>query len=694
MKTLDDEAFLRVVGEGARRIAAPDTGDALLQLVLTEYEHGARFALPTPEVPTRPRGNRFLLGVLAAAVVIVAVYTVARPREGTASSANGALRFSVPYARQGEEVRISYTPSGRLAAHDSVLLRARFRDPGDESYGRVARPYTVAAILRQNRSGEFEGRFRFPDSVVYGEFSVEDAAATVVDQPPKRYWELLASPATGARKPSFDALMQQASTNLGASWERSFDAVKEAVRRYPDRLQGWQSRLFYEQYLLGARAADSLQALHLPHLRQFDARLRAKQDVDAEQMNEMLFYARALDDSAIATYWSDRLVREWPATPAGVQARLLAVLRTRADTTNLHRLAEYERLYLSVAYDPRAVTRQGFSLVRLGLDAALDAKDSARTLLWAARYLAATGKWSDSAYVATRLVELPTLRTSQLDGLRHFIRTAVTANLSERPLWATTAQWRAHLERGSASLYASVGRALVEMGHPRAGADSLERAALLTWSTPFFRDAAAAWWQAGDSARAAHDLARIAVDPSSTSAAADSLASTAGRPALWSQWLHDARREMRSVLLAEGTRRPVRGAPRVTSLDGREVTLGSLTSGRPAVVTFWSRNCGPSLQELPAVEKLWAELRARGIPFVAITDEPPSRDLRAFLTDKKLTFPVFLDTRREATNGFENFGTPSYFILDGSGTIRFDQRELTTVVRNASLLVAESHSTS
>src|SRR4029078_10558466 len=104
----------------------------------------------------------------------------------------GALRFSVPYARQGEEVGVTYDPSARVAAQDSVLLRVRFRDPQDEAYGRVSRPYTVAAVLRKTRSGQFDGHFRFPDSVVYGQFVVEDAAASIVDRPPTQYWELLA----------------------------------------------------------------------------------------------------------------------------------------------------------------------------------------------------------------------------------------------------------------------------------------------------------------------------------------------------------------------------------------------------------------------------------------------------------------------------------------------------------------------
>jgi peroxiredoxin len=257
----------------------------------------------------------------------------------------------------------------------------------------------------------------------------------------------------------------------------------------------------------------------------------------------------------------------------------------------------------------------------------------------------------------------------------------------------TLAEWRSELERRRASLYAAIGQALVAAGHPAAGADSLERAALATWSVPLFRDAAAAWLKAGDSARAHVQLARIAVDPSMSDAARDSLARAAGQPSEWTAWTTAAREQMRGILLREGTRQTVRGSPRLATLDGRDVKLETLTRGRPTVVTFWSRYCGPSLMELPQVERLWRELNARGIGFIAITDEAPSKELRAFLAEKKLTFPVYLDTRRQATNGFNNFGTPSYYVLDAQGVVRFDQREIETLVRNASLLQPDTHST-
>jgi peroxiredoxin len=687
-------AFLRRVGEAASEMRAPVASRTLLDRVLTQRARGVTFELPLDHHPAAPRRSAVAIAALAAAASVIAAVVVTSPREGTASATGGELRFSVPFVHPGERVTVSYRPAAELAGRDSLVLRGRFRGEADEAYGQVARSNEAVAVLEPSGTGTFVGSFAFPESAVHGMFVVESSDAYVVDHHGKKLWELLATThSSRERVPSFEALHQRSEAYLGRSWDEAFAATKEGVRRYPDRAESWQSLLFYEKSLLGERAEDSLRRVHLPRLREFDVRLRREAKPSAEEMNAMLFYALSLKDSVVGTYWSDRLIREQPTSPVGMQARLTRVWPTvMADTVSRRKLAEFEKLYTSAAHDPTAFQRQGFAVVRLGLDIALDAKDSALAVRWAGRYLAAQGSWGDSAYVSTRLVELPQLRQSQLDRLRYFARTAVAARLAARPLDFTLPQWRSQLERRRATLYAAIGKALVAAGQPAAGADTLERAALASWSIPLFRDAAAAWLRAGDSVRARQQMARMAVDPSMTDATRDSLAVAAGRPSAWADWTAAAREQMRAVLLHEGTRKVVRGAPRLVSLDGGQVKLASLTRGRPTVVTFWSRYCGPSLEELPAVEKVWRELDARGIGMVAITDEMPSKELRAFLEEQKLTFPVYLDTRRDATNGFDNFGTPNYYILDADGVVRFDQRELQTVVRNASLLLPEPHS--
>jgi peroxiredoxin len=69
-------------------------------------------------------------------------------------------------------------------------------------------------------------------------------------------------------------------------------------------------------------------------------------------------------------------------------------------------------------------------------------------------------------------------------------------------------------------------------------------------------------------------------------------------------------------------------------------------------------------------------LRQQGVAIVTITDERVSDDLQRFLAERKLTFSVYADPWREASRAFSQWGTPSYFVLDADGRVRFEYREL------------------
>src|SRR5207247_5897523 len=86
-----------------------------------------------------------------------------------------------------------------------------------------------------------------------------------------------------------------------------------------------------------------------------------------------------------------------------------------------------------------------------------------------------------------------------------------------------------------------------------------------------------------------------------------------------------------------------RGLPpdaRLERAGGSAVGLDTLTRDRVTFVAFWSRHCGPSLEELPALERLTGRLRKQGVAIVTITDERVSDDLQRFLADQELTFPL------------------------------------------------------
>ncbi|MEO8563804.1 MAG: hypothetical protein ABI601_17125, partial [bacterium] len=304
-----DVEFMRGASAVARALAAPPVSEALLERVLARRANGAEhlIGILSETQVTRRRPTSVLGVAVALAVAAVVALFVAVPREGEAGAADGRLELSVPFAITNEVVRVTYTPSTELARHDSLVLRGQLRSVTDAPYGRVAEPYRRMAILRRDPSGRFVGSFRYPESIVHAALVVEDADASIVDDHGKKRWELLLSDSATRRVPSFDALAQRSSAHMGRSWEVAFEATKEAVRRYPDRWEGWTTLLFFQQNLLGERATDSLRRIHLPRLHAIDARLREAKDLPATKMNSLYFYAMALKDSATAEYWRRRL---------------------------------------------------------------------------------------------------------------------------------------------------------------------------------------------------------------------------------------------------------------------------------------------------------------------------------------------------------------------------------------------------
>lgn len=104
---------------------------------------------------------------------------------------------------------------------------------------------------------------------------------------------------------------------------------------------------------------------------------------------------------------------------------------------------------------------------------------------------------------------------------------------------------------------------------------------------------------------------------------------------------------------------PVRGAP-----------LPDL-HGRAHLVLFWATWCQPCKKAVPEVMALAA---AKGYPVLAVTDEDPNA-VAAFLAARKEPFPeqVAADPLRRSFVAFGVSGTPTLFLVDARGVVRYRQ---------------------
>ena len=77
-------------------------------------------------------------------------------------------------------------------------------------------------------------------------------------------------------------------------------------------------------------------------------------------------------------------------------------------------------------------------------------------------------------------------------------------------------------------------------------------------------------------------------------------------------------------------------------LSGRAFRLKDF-SGRVYVVNLWATWCGPCRMEIPGLNKVYEDYRARGVEFVGLTAEDPgenSEKVREFVDDFRMSYRV------------------------------------------------------
>lgn len=665
---------IRERAEGGERLVLPAVAAADPPAEPSGRE-GTRHAgdVPESEGPRTRDGWRaggWRAMAIAASVVLAAAAVLLVFEPPPASAVKGELRFEPAAPPPGAHIRATYHPDASLAAAMTLRLRARLRTPGDEAYGRGTR-YAVLADLVRRDDGSFAGEFTLPDSVVYAVVAVEDTAAEHIDTNDRRLWELLVHDAEG--KPTFEALEQRAEDLLGRNWELAHETARELVRLYPDRPASWNLLHFFQRAVLPAGELDSVAAEHRERLHAFDAAYDGRVPLTGDEMATLLWYARGLGDSALERKWRDRLLAEAPGHTLALQERIVFGISpdTRQEPEWL--LPELERLWSQAASSPDR-SGPGFShLVRFGFSAAVDVGDRRTVERWLARYLEVFP--DRGRYLWEELVERAEFQDAAIDSLRAALHRSESPSGRDRPLEKTRSEYRRWLEQPRQRLLLSLARAALDAGDTVEATRLLDRALLAHWSPRAFREIAEIGLSVGDTRAAGLALSRMAVDPAVPTPSVDSFRARLGEaipPATWEDWTRAARTAMGEQILAGASDRVISRPIRIEDRDGKERRLTSVAAGRPLAVVFWSHQCGPAIEAVPAIERVAAWLEERGGHLILVTGEEPSPDLERFMVEHEVRVPLYFDRRRQAQAAFQNFGTPTYYLLDASGQVVFE----------------------
>ena len=113
-------------------------------------------------------------------------------------------------------------------------------------------------------------------------------------------------------------------------------------------------------------------------------------------------------------------------------------------------------------------------------------------------------------------------------------------------------------------------------------------------------------------------------------------------------------------------------APELTLTDIQGVSRSIADyRGQVVLVNLWATWCAPCKEEMPALQAFYEDYRDRGFVVIAINDGEPAADVRAFVGEYELTFPVWLDPTYIATEeAFHTLNLPASFVIDREGTIQ------------------------
>ncbi len=116
---------------------------------------------------------------------------------------------------------------------------------------------------------------------------------------------------------------------------------------------------------------------------------------------------------------------------------------------------------------------------------------------------------------------------------------------------------------------------------------------------------------------------------------------------------------------------PLRPAPALAlpGLDGAVVELTQLR-GKVVLVNFWAVWCPPCRKEMPSMTRLMEKFAGRPFSILGVNEGESPEEIRAFLTQVPVNFPILLDREGESLKSWKVFAFPTSYVVDKLGRQR------------------------
>ncbi|MDX2192848.1 MAG: TlpA disulfide reductase family protein [Gemmatimonadales bacterium] len=114
-------------------------------------------------------------------------------------------------------------------------------------------------------------------------------------------------------------------------------------------------------------------------------------------------------------------------------------------------------------------------------------------------------------------------------------------------------------------------------------------------------------------------------------------------------------------------------APDIRVLDlatGDSVSIRAKYKGQVTLVNIWATWCGPCKEEMPAMQKVYDQLKGRGFRIAAVSVDQGSPDkVRAWVRTEGFTFDILQDGSGLIQQLYQTTGVPESALLDRDGRI-------------------------